>query len=37
MQPMPEFLSALKQAQSNDPDIGTGADVFQQIVAKRNL
>ncbi|MEA2486514.1 MAG: hypothetical protein QOF16_168 [Actinomycetota bacterium] len=36
MQPMPEFLSALKQAQSNDPDIGTGADVFEQIVAARS-
>jgi alpha-amylase/alpha-mannosidase (GH57 family) len=35
MRPVSEFMSALKQAQSNDPDIGTGADVFERAYAAR--
>lgn len=35
MQPLDAFLATLKRARSNDPDIGTGADVYDRIVSAR--
>ncbi|MFN2595218.1 MAG: DUF3536 domain-containing protein, partial [Actinomycetota bacterium] len=37
MQPLQPFLETLGRAHSNDPDIGTGADVYEKIVARSPL